>query len=641
MDNSTRNPYLKGGGTAIDTSCEIALFARNLAEIAVALGRPEAAEPFRRDAEELARRINEKMWDGERRFYFDLTLEEKRVPVKTIAGFWALVARVATAERAEALVAELNNPRTFKTLHRVPTLAADQEGFSAETGRYWRGAVWAPTTMMVIRGLEKYGHDDLARVIALNHLDNAVAVFKATGTIWENYAPQKVAPGRPAKRDFVGWSGIAPIALFIEYAIGIKADAATGTIVWRIRSPERVGVGKFWFGGRTVSLICEEADGEGERLLKVESDRACKLIVKLNGGSREISVPAGKAVEVRLSAREPGETAQETAGAGRARVIVPVGPKNPRNSEAAILRRKDGSLLLGWTEFYAGSSEDHGPARLSGRISTDGGKTWGEKQTLVENDGQCNVMEVNFLRLRNGNIALFYCQKNTRSTDCRVMMRVSKDEGRSWGPAKQLSPAGKYTGLTNGRALRLKSGRILLETWEGGDSYCTLSDDDGNTWRESQRVKPAGSPCYEPACIELKDGRVLMLMRTLLGGQYRSISEDGGETWSPPERTPLVGTDAPVSLSRVPTTGDLLAIWNHNPGANARNPLTAAISRDEGKTWGSFRNLEDAPGDAWAYPAVTWIENRAHITYFNYRGGHSLFLRVLPARWFYERAPSE
>ena len=27
-------------------------------------------------------------------------------------------------------------------------------------------------------------------------------------------------------------------------------------------------------------------------------------------------------------------------------VVAPVGPQNPRNSEAAIVRRKDGSLLL-------------------------------------------------------------------------------------------------------------------------------------------------------------------------------------------------------------------------------------------------------------------------------------------------------
>lgn len=318
--------------------------------------------------------------------------------------------------------------------------------------------------------------------------------------------------------------------------------------------------------------------------------------------------------------------------------VAPVGPKNPRNSEAAIVELKDGSLLLGWTEFYAGSGADHGPARISGRISSDGGRTWGEKVTLVENDGGCNVMEVNFLRLKNGRIALFHCQKNTESTDCRVMMRTSHDEGKTFGPARQLSPAGKYTGLTNGRSIRLKSGRILLETWEGGDSYCLISDDDGKTWRDGQRVKPAKG-CWEPACVELKDGRVMMLMRTQMGGQYMSVSKDGGETWSTPIPTDLKGTAAPVSISRIPTTGHLLAIWNHNPGKSggyARNPLTAAVSKDEGKTWTQFKNVEDAAADAWAYPAVTWIKNQALLTYFNYKGGLSLQLKILPAEWFYK-----
>jgi hypothetical protein len=199
-----------------------------------------------------------------------------------------------------------------------------------------------------------------------------------------------------------------------------------------------------------------------------------------------------------------------------------------------------------------------------------------------------------------------------------------------------MSPDAKYTGLTNGRCIRLKSGRIVLEAWEGGDSYCYLSDDDGATWRESQRVKPEGGDCWEPACVELKDGRVLMLMRTQLGGQYKSVSGDGGQTWSKPEPTPLEGTAAPVSIGRIPTTGDLLAVWNHNPGAAHRNPFTAAISKDEGQTWQQFRNVEEGPGDAWAYPAVTWVGHNALLTYFNYTGGLSLFLKILPAEWFYE-----
>lgn len=215
------------------------------------------------------------------------------------------------------------------------------------------------------------------------------------------------------------------------------------------------------------------------------------------------------------------------------------------------------------------------------------------------------------------------------------MMRTSADEGRTFGPARQLSPAGKYTGLTNGRCIRLASGRILLEAWEGGDAYCCLSDDDGLTWRDGGRVKPEGGPCYEPACVELKDGRVLMLMRTGLGGQFASFSEDGGETWSKPELSALTGTPSPVAITRIPAAGALLAIWNDDDASPvSRNPLTAAISRDEGQSWEVVGNLEDSPDDRWAYPAVTWVGATALVTYFNYSGGLALQLKMIPAAWF-------
>ncbi|MEI8374341.1 MAG: trehalase family glycosidase [Planctomycetota bacterium] len=73
---------------------------------------------------------------------------------------------------------------------------------------------------MVIRGLERYGKHDLAREIALEQLRMVGEVFRTTGTVWENYAPDATKPGKPAKGDFVGWTGIVPILYFLEFGIG-------------------------------------------------------------------------------------------------------------------------------------------------------------------------------------------------------------------------------------------------------------------------------------------------------------------------------------------------------------------------------------------------------------------------------------
>jgi glycogen debranching enzyme len=297
MDNATRNPYLEAGGTGIDISSEMVLFARNLAEMSNILGKDKQAEKYESDAEELSGLINKHMWDGRKKFYFDLTLDNKRAPVKSIAAFWTLLAKVASKSQAEALVAHLNNSRTFKTVHRVPTLAADEQGFNPEGG-YWNGAIWAPTEKMIVQGLENYGYTDLAHEIALNHLHNVVEVYKQTGTLWENYAPQRVARGKPSKGDFVGWTGFGPIAFLIEYIIGIRANAPDNVINWHINTTKRVGIENFWFGEKTVSLMCEEANSAGDRLVKVKSTGAFHLRISHNGKVKAVDIPTGKSIQV-------------------------------------------------------------------------------------------------------------------------------------------------------------------------------------------------------------------------------------------------------------------------------------------------------------------------------------------------------
>ena len=294
MDNSPRNPYLKGGGCGVDISCEMVMFARQLATMAEMLGKPEEAKAFTRDAEHLKQLVNSLMWDEQRKFYFDLTLKGERAPVKTVAAYWTLLARVASPAQANALVAELKNPATFARMHRVPTLAADEKYYDP-AGGYWRGAVWAPTTTMVIRGLDSYGFDGLAREIALNHLDIMGRVFKETGTVWENYAPDAAAPGKPAGKDFVGWSGLGPILYLLEYAIGLQPNAPENELTWNLRSNARQGCERFRFGGHVVSLLAQADPLDATRLcVTVKSDGAFKLRLVRDGRTQIVPINAGE-----------------------------------------------------------------------------------------------------------------------------------------------------------------------------------------------------------------------------------------------------------------------------------------------------------------------------------------------------------
>lgn len=298
MDNSPRNAFLDQGGTGIDISSEMVLFARNLTEIAHLLGKKREARRYTNEANKLSDRINQLMWNQTKKFYYDLTVDGKDTPVKTVAAYWTLLARVASSGQANNLVKELQNPETFGRVDPVPTCAANEPGYLS-VGGYWRGAVWAPTNTMVIRGLENYGYNDLARSIALRHLHIVAEVFAETGTIWENYAPDAKEPGRHADsalvaKDFVGWSGIAPILYFLEYGVGLKPNAARNELTWRIESNARVGCERYRFNGHVTTLMAEPAQGERRLVLSVDSDGAYRLDVRYRNTHMAFKVKKGQ-----------------------------------------------------------------------------------------------------------------------------------------------------------------------------------------------------------------------------------------------------------------------------------------------------------------------------------------------------------
>lgn len=261
MDNQPRQmpgtslEFHHGHQVWADTCLQQLLSDRILIRMAELIGREADVECLRSEEKFLSDTINQKLWDPDSGYYYDLWNNGRLNHVKSIGAYWALLADCVPPSGMEKFIAHLENEGEFKRLHRIPSLSADHPEYD-EQGGYWRGGVWAPTNYMVLRGLEKNGRFDLAREIALNHVENVTRVFRQTGTLWENYAPEHYAPGKPAKNNFVGWTGLSSIAVVIEQVFGIHGSARERKITWRIRETSRHGVLRYPMGKDSVDLIC-------------------------------------------------------------------------------------------------------------------------------------------------------------------------------------------------------------------------------------------------------------------------------------------------------------------------------------------------------------------------------------------------
>ncbi len=269
-----------------------------LMEMARLLGREDEVAGLREERDNLEKVINEKLWDEETAFYYDLWKNGELNMVKHIGAYWALMAEAVPEERVDRFVAHLENEKEFKCPHRIPALSADHPWFGKDGG-YWNGGVWAPTNYMVLGGLDKYGKFALSHEIARNHLENVVQVYRKTGTVFENYAPfpgedGTARPGNPAKGDFVGWTGLVPIAVLLEHVIGLKPNAEKNTISWHINLLERHGVEKYPFGkNATLTLLCEKRNSKDEEpRVTVQSTEPVTVEIIWDGGRRTIE--AGK-----------------------------------------------------------------------------------------------------------------------------------------------------------------------------------------------------------------------------------------------------------------------------------------------------------------------------------------------------------
>jgi len=349
-------------------------------------------------------------------------------------------------------------------------------------------------------------------------------------------------------------------------------------------------------------------------------------------------------------------------------VACPWSPRHPRHDHQLIFPLDAERLLLVWSEYYSrrktppsriGQSGigDAVSCQISSMVSRDRGRRWTDRRVMQPNEWKHNVKHPNLVRLSESEILFSYVGWDSESQR-NVFMRRSNDNGRTWGEQVQISESGWYCNNAD-RAVRLSSGRVLLpahgpfaENYIGGQPYrggrsklhsvVVYSGDGFKTWRRSADSMTApGRGCHEPTIVELKDGRLFCLVRNTNQVQYFSVSEDGGDHWTKPAPTVLTSPESPALLKRIPTTGDILVLWNNVASKSnwPRIPLCSAISEDEGKTWRHVNDIDNRQDRDAAYPSVTFVGNEALVAYYSrstrWKRDAEVTLRIFKTEQFY------
>lgn len=299
MFNSPR----KGAYYPVDFNSCMAINAAHMSALGDILNDKDIGFKYKKMYFSLKTRINSLMWDSETSFYHDLDKEEKRLPVKTVAGFWPLLAELPNADRADMLIAHLSNPATFGTDHPFPSLSMDCPEFK-ETGEGFKGSVFLPFNFMIIKGLEKYQQYAFARECAIRHMYYILEGLspldeKKKGDLYEAYLPTKEGPAQlkgdndfPRKR-FLHFVGLSTIALMIENIIGLEISLPRKTVDWVIPSLEIMGVEKLSLKRNLITILSNKSSRGWE--IQMESEKLYYFTINiLEQKKKTLPIPSGK-----------------------------------------------------------------------------------------------------------------------------------------------------------------------------------------------------------------------------------------------------------------------------------------------------------------------------------------------------------
>jgi predicted neuraminidase len=351
---------------------------------------------------------------------------------------------------------------------------------------------------------------------------------------------------------------------------------------------------------------------------------------------------------------------------------------------ANLMLLPDGALGCVW---FGGSME--GRADISVFMSRlEPGSTRWTAPVQLSNDPERSEQNPILFPAPDGSLWLLHTAQFSGNQDTSVVRRrVSRDNGRTWGPTETLgdAPAGTFVRQpihvnADGSWLRPNFNCRTLpgQKWDGSldTSGVMRSSDQGRSWQHV--VVPNSLGCVHMSIVPASDGGLLAFFRSRWADAiYATRSDDGGLTWRQPQPTTLPNNNSSIQALRL-ADGRLAMIFNASSAADAtgrreslydeledaapgapqpaaqqaparrafwgapRAPMTLALSDDDGRTWPWQRHLET--GDGWcmsndsarglnreySYPSLRQGPDGAlHVAYTVFRQ-HIRHARVMP-----------
>ncbi len=199
---------------ALDLNSLQALDAEHMAYIANTLGHQDDKILFEIENKRIKELVNEKMWDEESGFYYDLNWDGTFSKQKAPTNFYPLLAGIPSIERAEKMIQKYKDTTLFYGNYMLPTISKDNPEY--EDQQYWRGSAWPPVNYLCYQSLKRYHYDDLAGDLAIKSSNMFMnANRNEGGACYENFNT-KTGKGRGQK--YQSWGPLFALVYLEEIA---------------------------------------------------------------------------------------------------------------------------------------------------------------------------------------------------------------------------------------------------------------------------------------------------------------------------------------------------------------------------------------------------------------------------------------